>query len=345
MSGVEKLHSALLHDLTTIYKKGLDPEGRPGTVPALAELARAVDGTYDWKPDYYRRAIELLLLDVFARLPYATQLFRAEAPRVEQGLTYLFGLGEDSGTKVTYRRMKAGPLLGYPDGNEGLRKAERQGSPLIDRLIEEITDWLLAVAVEENFVYRGRFIHPGTAHTPLEAVIANRPFPFGVQSVKAGRLSICLLKDLYLVCTKGLSAAAASETLEVLPKLAQHSLGIVDGQPAQADAIEEILLWASENAAEATEVAGHEANLAALRLYLDIDDPGKQAPLTDRHNLASSRLSLSDSARLFPDEIVMLLRGTRDFLLILATEADYWTVPENGNSDTALFRYWHEQSQ
>jgi hypothetical protein len=93
----------------------------------MTELAEAVAPCAD-----QTEAVEALLRRSFTALapkalPFIKRTGDAHLTPIDValGLEELFGLTADSGHTLTIRRDRAGPSLGYPNGNEGLRKAWR----------------------------------------------------------------------------------------------------------------------------------------------------------------------------------------------------------------------------
>jgi hypothetical protein len=363
MIRVEKLRFALLKDVTALYERGFDPLMRARQLPALAEFAIPWNNLAPTpidlsEPNFYGRVIAEILDAAIQETSRATQLF-PQSTTVNEGLIALFGIN-DPDPRISIRRGQAGPLLGYPDGNEGLRKAKRDGQPLIDLIVEEIVEQLLMLGASASYVnYAGSYTESRSpAQTPLEQVMLKNDLPYGMQSTKVAQLSTILLKELYLICLGGLHSTRKSSDLQVLHGLALHALGTtVDSSDTDSKAIEQILSWA---ATEADNRSGHEVvggdketrrsehriimnRLNALCLYLDLDKEHSGKPLCERHALAISLMGLDKSLQQFYPEMRSLLGKVRDCLLMLATEIDYWDTNSEGSPDLELLIHWHER--
>jgi hypothetical protein len=338
--GVDKFQAQLVQDVESIYKAGFDSLAQPQTLPALAELAYALGPDAEDCGD----AIEGVLHGSIASLARKTRLFltrKTNEAKIKVGLTELFGLGEERGLNLTDRRDRAGPPLGYPNGDDGMRKAKRDKQDLTYRIVEELTQCLMELAAIRNFSYTRRFESDLSGYlTPLEEVNAQGLHQAGRQGIGAATLSTGLLKDLYTICTDGLEAAAAGRSLTVLNDLARHTLKTDESDSAQA-AIEAILAWTVDQ-------VGKDSSWqrTGLRLFLGLDDDVKGKTLTERCELADTYIGGEyDPDYLFPGWAVELLRATRNWLVILAIETDYRMVSDHWRLDGGLIRFWEQTSR
>jgi hypothetical protein len=91
-----RFKAALIEDVRHVYEKGLDPEAKATSMPALTELAEALYPPNDGKANYYGRIVKRLLIDAVDRVG-DDPINGATADKRRVGLKELFGIGEYPG--------------------------------------------------------------------------------------------------------------------------------------------------------------------------------------------------------------------------------------------------------
>jgi len=347
----------LRRDVGEIYKGGLDPEIQPTAIPGLAELAEALctDGPSDSSSEYYGNAAENLLHRVMANL-VPTALFRTGNKEQQQGLTELFGIGEERNLGRVERRSRAAPYLGYktPTGGDVLKKATRtiNGTKrlLTDLVLDEVVAQLLLLADFHGFSYIGRFRSHKQDQvllnlTPLEIVSRKDELQVGRRAVQSARLSMTILKELVDLGIEGFSAAVEKRTPQTLGQLAERALNVHRSNPREfpSNALKDLLTWAIER------VGTLKGEKYGLKLFFGLDEAqGWTADM--RYRKASNFLDFDSEHS--PDPIfatptlLSVLRETRDQIVMLAAEigfsmSDYWEVDSDIiRMDTDLVRHW-----
>jgi len=333
--GSDNFQTQLRADLAGVYEDSFDPLMDPEDRPALAELAGALE------PDANGTdAVESLLVDSIETLSQATRLFKTGKAQVKAGLIELFGLGGEHGKALTERGKEAGPLLGYPNGYDGLRKAQRSNQKLIARLLDELTQCLMELAATRDFTYTGQYeprLH-GNA-TPLEEVDARLTHQSGRRGVQAALLSVSLLKDLYTICVEGLEQATEGKSTLVISSLARHALKVDDSEPA-APVIASLLTWVTNRMSK-----NDSWRKVGIEVLLGLTEASKHKPLAERCQEAEDWIGgIYDPDYLFPGWAVEILREMRDWLIVLAVETGYWTHDDRRELDSGLIRLWEKAS-
>jgi hypothetical protein len=166
----DSLQEQLQLDVHALYKEGFSPDIEPRRIPALAELAKALSP----KAKSYGQAAEAGLKQAIYRA--GDQLLpvfhKVDRPRILNGLEKLLGLFDDSPGPLRERANIAGPMLGFPNGYEGLRGAKLNGVKRYDLAITHIVSQLLTLSAEIGFVYTEVFVptQPDDSRTKEEAL-------------------------------------------------------------------------------------------------------------------------------------------------------------------------------
>jgi hypothetical protein len=128
-------------------------------IPALAELAE------DLHPGLRCRnaVVKTLSKSIGGASSRLVPVFRRSRKRKEviKGLVALFGLPASSPCNLTDRRDLAGPPLGYPGGNEGLRHGEYQEQRVEDLVVADMHTELLGIADRFGFTFKRRYVPVG----------------------------------------------------------------------------------------------------------------------------------------------------------------------------------------
>lgn len=150
-----KFSSDLERDLQQLLADGFQPPLEPSLLPALAEVAWCLNPEAETDADAVEAALHLAIGRSTQNL---LACIRVPKPQLVEGVSELLGITGNLDQGLEARRELAGPLLGYPNGNDGLRKAERKRRPLVAVILEELSDQLSLLAAAANFVYMERFV-------------------------------------------------------------------------------------------------------------------------------------------------------------------------------------------
>ncbi len=157
------LGAVLYQEVAELYEYGFPARADSHELPAISELAEAVfDATES------AESVEALLRHSVATIaPTLQRHFRRRSVsrgKLVHGLEELLGLTDDLDQKLEARRERAGSSFGYPNGNDGLRKATRKvnGSEVkLDQILREaLVTELVTVAADHGFNYTGRYMLP-----------------------------------------------------------------------------------------------------------------------------------------------------------------------------------------
>jgi hypothetical protein len=154
------LPEALAKDVLSLRRTGYRPTLEPRTLPALAELSRAL--SKETEATYAVAVSSALGLAISRSAASLTAVFPVVRREIIEGLIKLFGLSSESPRRVQDRYNQAGPHLGSPDGYEQLRHADTAGTRRLAAAMGQIAAELSLLAEEADFAYR-RLLFPTTA--------------------------------------------------------------------------------------------------------------------------------------------------------------------------------------
>ncbi len=245
----ERWQVELNRDVARVYHQGLEPTISPRAIPALAELAEEASADkFDGSDDFYAEVVEQALHRAIAEVARSTALFRTGDKQIEEGLAKLFGIHGERRLGLGSRRDDAGPSLGYLNGDEGLRKAKRDGRRLYEVIIDELTEQLIAIAAELSVGYQRRFQPLESDLPPFELVKGMQDLKRGWRGPRIAGLSDSLLDELRELCACGLTTddetRLSDRYFPNLRGLTERVMDLGKSSGFPRDAVETVLSWA-----------------------------------------------------------------------------------------------------